>query len=380
MHIDFDGLETPVFVKVYNKFKDFSSHVLKEEEEGIHLITHIDLKTHIITYKLVEQGSIIVEQSVDLSSLMDKRAIVAAASKLNLELMTWRIVPDLNLQKFAELKVAIVGSGTLGCMVSRLLLQWGVTNFTFVDNGKVAPSNPVRQCLFNIEDVGKNKAQAAAEALASIHPNAECKHASLTIPMPDHPPLHSLDEDVATLDEIISSSDVVFLLTDSREGRWLPSVMGAAHNKLVITAALGFDTWVVVHHNEGCYFCYDPDAPGNSFLDRTLDQACTVTRSGCSVAASSVAVELMANILQGYVLGDIPHMIRGSFRSFEQTSMIVSKNEHCSSCSENIAAVYLTHGAKFVRAACNDRKVINEITGIDEIIKSALTMEVVEFD
>lgn len=51
---------------------------------------------------------------------------------------------------------------------------WGVRTVTFVDNGKVSYSNPVRQTLFNFEDClngGKPKAQAAADALKRIFPS-----------------------------------------------------------------------------------------------------------------------------------------------------------------------------------------------------------------
>ena len=57
--------------------------------------------------------------------------------------------------------------------ISRCLLGWGVKSITFVDNGKVSYSNPVRQSLFNFEDCldgGKPKAQAAAQMLTKIFP------------------------------------------------------------------------------------------------------------------------------------------------------------------------------------------------------------------
>ena len=69
----------------------------------------------------------------------------------------------------------------------------------------------------------------------------------------------------------------MFLLLDSREARWLPSVMAIAHSKLCLTIGLGFDTFLVMRHGLskteqtaiggdrlGCYFCNDIVAPRNS--------------------------------------------------------------------------------------------------------------------
>lgn len=58
----------------------------------------------------------------------------------------------------------------------------------------------------------------------------------LSIPMPGHPveDHNKFIETITKLEELIKSHDVVFALTDSREARWLPTVICSAFNKVII--------------------------------------------------------------------------------------------------------------------------------------------------
>ena len=59
---------------------------------------------------------------------------------------------------------------------------------------------------------------------------------SMSIPMPGHPVsvsiVESVRRDVQTLEKLVEEHDAVFLLMDTRESRWLPTVLGAAKNKV----------------------------------------------------------------------------------------------------------------------------------------------------
>lgn len=148
---------------------------------------------------------------------------------------------------------------------------------TFVDNGSVSFSNPVRQPLFDFKDClagGAKKATRAAAALKEIYPGVDASGYVISVPMAGHPVLHEdvVKSDFETLEKLIEEHDAVFLLMDTRESRWLPTVMGKATGKLVMNAALGFDTFVVMRHGPqsdggpqelGCYFCNDVVAPAD---------------------------------------------------------------------------------------------------------------------
>lgn len=227
-----------------------------------------------------------------------------------------------------------------------------------MDYGRVSHSNPVRQSLYNFKDVingGKNKAETAAAALTRIQPTINAQGYSIRIPMPGHS-IREEDrektlQDVAKLDELVQTHDAVMLLLDTREARWLPTVMAAAHNKVVpskqicFSVALGFDNFIVIRHGgsplgydpklrgtrPGCYFCNDYLSPTNTMRDRSLDQQCTVTRPGLSFISSAYASELLVNLVhlkQEHIdkeqegkplaneLGLIPQHVRGSASGF----------------------------------------------------------------
>lgn len=383
----------------------------------------------------------------NLSTSMDPVRLAESSVDLNLKLMKWRLLPDLDIDAISRTKCLLLGSGTLGCNVARCLLGWGVRVITLVDNCYVSYSNPVRQSLFVFDDClngGQHKADAAARSLKQIFPGVNATGINLSIPMPGHAVAETcvdqVQEDVTKLENLIEEHDVVFLLMDTRESRWLPTVIGASKRKIVFSAALGFDTYLVVRHGVkadkaaqppittettkageaslaankslsssasidgnhlGCYFCNDVVAPGNSTHDRTLDQQCTVTRPGLSMMAAASAVELLVTLLEHPLrgqaaadtsskdehltaspqssLGLVPHQIRGFLSRFHVMLPASLSFDKCTACSDKILETYEKEGFNFLMNAFNRPSYLEDLTGLTELHADTEKTEIWDF-
>lgn len=76
-------------------------------------------------------------------------------------------------QSLKSATVMIVGMGGLGCPVATYLAASGVGRLILVDGDKVELSNLHRQVLYTTADLGRFKAEAAAERLLGLNSNLE---------------------------------------------------------------------------------------------------------------------------------------------------------------------------------------------------------------
>ena len=286
-----------------------------------------------------------------------------------LHLLQGRHLPDLQLDKIQNTKFLLIGAGTLGCNVARALLSWGANDITLVDNGVVSPTNPLRQSLYEYSDIGKKKVEAASDRLRAMNPFATIEGRYLSVPMPGHPifstELESVEKDILQLIHYIQTRDIIFLLTDTRESRWLPCLLGKVFHKTIITIGLGVDSFLVNVSKPGstCFFCNSPNAPTQT--KGTPDERCTITRPGLSMMASALAVEMIIDLLfrksgkSSLLASACSGKSSLTFRIYVPQMNILRSGEEiaytaCTCCSQPVRDTFLSQGLFFLLSLCND--------------------------
>ena len=158
-------------------------------------------------------------------------------------------------QKLEAATVLVVGLGGLGSAARLYLANSGVGRLLINDFDRVDATNLPRQILFDPNDLGRHKAEAAATQLRRWNPNIQI------IPLPAH-----LEQ--RALQKTVSDCTVVLDCTDNFASRWLINeVCAATHKPLVSGAAIRFEGQLAVFRHEPdagpCYRCLYAEADEN---------------------------------------------------------------------------------------------------------------------
>ena len=148
-------------------------------------------------------------------------------------------VGDEGQIKIKQAKVLVVGAGGLGCPILQYLGAAGVGTIGIIDFDKVEIHNLHRQILYTTDDIGKPKAQTAAQKIKSSNPNVSC------IVFND-----LLQESNA--ENIISQFDIIVEGPDNFSTRYLVNDVCVQLNKpLVYGSILNFEGQLAVLNYNG---------------------------------------------------------------------------------------------------------------------------------
>lgn len=164
------------------------------------------------------------------------------------------ILPEFGKEGQVKLKnsrVLVVGAGGLGCPVLLYLTAAGVGTIGIIDDDKVDESNLQRQVLFDSNDVGYLKAEAAVQKLTVQNPNIGFEVCTERL----------TSENAIAL---ISNYDLVVDGSDNFQTRYLVNDACVLTNKpFVFGSIFKFDGQVsVFNYNNGpTYRCLFPEPP-----------------------------------------------------------------------------------------------------------------------
>ncbi len=164
------------------------------------------------------------------------------------------ILPNWGVEAQEKVKVsrvAVIGAGGLGCPVLSYLVAAGVGTIGVMDFDVVEVSNLQRQVIYDMDDIGINKAMAASQKLKAFNPLVN---------------IIALDKGLEKSNalEIIGEYDLVVDATDNFETRYLINDACVLLNKpFVFASIIGFEGQVsVFNYKDGpTYRCLYPEPP-----------------------------------------------------------------------------------------------------------------------
>ncbi len=189
--------------------------------------------------------------------------------------------------KLRAASVLVIGAGGLGSPLALYLAAAGVGRIGIVDGDVVELSNLQRQIAHGMGDLGRRKADSAADAVRGINPDVVI----------DVHPVRLGHENVAAL---VGGYDIVCDGSDNFPTRFLVAdACVAAKRTLVSAAVLRFEGQLSTfkpHAGGPCYRCLYPEAPPDGMVPSCGEAG--VLGSVTGVMGTLQATEVLKEILE----------------------------------------------------------------------------------
>jgi len=196
-------------------------------------------------------------------------------------------VGGVGQRRLKAASVAIIGAGGIGSAAIPALAGAGIGKLTIVDDGEVERSNLQRQPIFRDDQIGRPKAQLAAEFARALNPHVEAIAIQQRL-------------DSANVEQLIRSHDLILDGSDNFATRL--TVSDAATRlriPLVSAAAVQFQGQIGLYRgweaDKPCYRCFVGDAFDSDDCDTCAEQgvlgalAATVGSFGALMAIRAIA-------------------------------------------------------------------------------------------
>ena len=187
--------------------------------------------------------------------------------------------------KLRASRVLVVGCGGLGVPVISYLAGAGIGRLSLVDSDRLEPSNLHRQTMYALADVGKLKAELAAERVRALNPDVDVRPYSTRL-------------DALNARDLIAQNDLVIDCTDNFSTKFLLNDYCVQLAKPVVFASVyQYEGQLqIVQPGSACLRCLWPEA----------------TRDG-----------IVGNCAEAGVLGPVPGIF-GGLQAFEAMKLLLN--------------------------------------------------------
>jgi sulfur-carrier protein adenylyltransferase/sulfurtransferase len=159
-------------------------------------------------------------------------------------------------QKLKAARVLVIGAGGLGSPSALYLAASGVGTLGVIDNDRVDVSNLQRQIIYDVDSVGRPKAEIAVQRLRALNPQIELV-------------AHPLELRAANVREIFNLYDLVLDGTDRFTTRYLSNDACVLMRKPLVSAAIHRFEGQAMTYAPGrgpCYRCLFPEPPADGLV------------------------------------------------------------------------------------------------------------------
>jgi molybdopterin/thiamine biosynthesis adenylyltransferase len=206
-----------------------------------------------------------------------------------------RLIEGWNQDRIGQARVLVAGAGAIGNEVIKLLALLGFGRILIVDFDRVELSNLSRSQLFREADIGRPKAEAAAERAREINPAANVKS------------LHGdLRFDVGQ--GVLAAVDVAIGCLDNLDARLALNRACLQMNAPWLNGAIEVDVAEVSLFRGGAGACFECAVSPEMWERRSKRYSCTGLRAvGSDAPAPATAVA--ASIAAAYLVQEALHII-----------------------------------------------------------------------
>jgi len=241
------------------------------------------------------------------------------------------IIPDVAMdgqKRLKNAKVLCIGAGGLGSPALMYLAAAGVGTLGIVEFDEVDESNLQRQIIHGQSDIGRSKAQSAADSVREINPLVQVN-------------VHELRLDSSNVLDLFAQYDLIVDGTDNFATRYLVNDACVLLNKPYVWGSIyRFDGQASVFWSEygPCYRCLYPEPPPPGMVPSCAEGG--VLGVLCA-SIGSIQVNEAIKVLTG-----IGEPLVGSLMVYDALEMNyrkikVRKDPNCAVCSPNATVTEL---------------------------------------